>query len=598
MKTRIVTSMLCGLMLLAGAAQAVTTIDPSDPNILYTGRWSLASPSQPWCYWIGASIIANFEGTSIAATFSAGTVVTPDYLRIIVDDDPASSTKIPVGTGTATYTLASDLVHPVHKVEIIKETDVGDWVFYGFELDDGSSLSPPPARPPRKIEFYGDSNLAGYSLESEENESGQHLRGSYYGYAGIVSRMFNAEYHNISRSGARISDINGVYDRIAYGSATPVWDFNGFPADVVVVNLGANNVGRPENRIKTEYHDFLDDLRAVHPDAHIMLYNGWGWDYDEPANYTHEVIAERGDPNMSSAIFPWIFEQWHGCEYDHAGMAQVLADHLTSVMGWAQGPRDVMNGFGIYGDVANGSFEEAAPFDGYGWRYYTSPGVSRVYAPAGAFDGSYHLRLANGAASHQPIPADDGDVFVLTVWMRGAHDGDEVDITIDFRDQEMWTAPLQVATETKIVTSDWQQYSMTATAPTGTSNPVFHTRVTFKSAPGDTVDIDGVGMCSGAGAVGSESLRAAYRLSASPNPFNPSTSIQFRIPEAGSVLLTVYDVSGRRVVTLADGYHEGGESAATWNGRDKTGREVGPGIYFSRMAAGEFTATIKLVLLR
>ena len=67
-----------------------------------------------------------------------------------------------------------------------------------------------------------------------------------------------------------------------------------------------------------------------------MLYNAWGWSYDEPANYIHEVIAERDDPRMSSAIFPWIFEQWHGCEYDHAGMAQILADHLTS--SWA-GPR-------------------------------------------------------------------------------------------------------------------------------------------------------------------------------------------------------------------------------------------------------------------
>ena len=71
-------------------------------------------------------------------------------------------------------------------------------------------------------------------------------------------------------------------------------------------------------------------MRKSYPNAHIMLYNAWGWDYDEPANYIHEVIAARGDPNMSSAIFPWLFEQWHGCEYDHSGMAHVLADHL----GW------------------------------------------------------------------------------------------------------------------------------------------------------------------------------------------------------------------------------------------------------------------------
>ena len=310
--------------------------------------------------------------------------------------------------------------------------------------------------------------------------------------------MFDAEYHNVSRSGATISGINDRYDQISYYLETPTWDFADFPADVVVVGLGANDVGSPKTRIKLHYHAFLSDLRAVHPSAHIVLYNGWGWDYDEPANYTDEVIAERlaepDEDNMSYAIFPWIFEQWHGCEYDHAGMAQYLADHLAPIMGWTPGPRDVMNGYGMDGDVANGSFEEVAPFGGYSWRYYTDSGVSRVDSPAGAFDGAYYLSLSNGAASHQPIPANDGETFTVAAWMRGVNDGDQVDITMDFRDQEMWTTPLQTATETKTLTTDWHQYAMTATAPTGTPKPVFHHRVTFTAAGGDTVHIDAVAM--------------------------------------------------------------------------------------------------------
>ena len=596
--TRLFALMLCCLLLLAASARAVTTVDPTDTNILYTGRWNASTPSEPWCYWIGSSIIASFEGTSISAIAGAGSGAGPDYLRIIIDDDQAGLTKIPVGSTPSTYELASGLADTVHKIEIVKETDVGNWVFRGIELDDAKSLASPPARPPRKIEFYGDSNLAGYSLESEENESGGHLRGTYYGLAGIVSRMFEAEYTNVSRSGAKIADINGVYDRLAYLSPTPTWDFNLFPADVVVVNLGANNVGRPVNRIKSDYHDFLDNLRAVHPDAHIMLYNGWGWDYDEPADYTHEVIAERGDPDMSSAIFPWVFEQWHGCEYDHAGMAQILADHLTAVMGWAQGPRDVMNGYGMNGDVANGGFEEEAPFGGYGWRYLNDEGVDRIHDPAGAHEGSYYLRLSNGAVSHQPIPAEDGNTFTLSVWMRGGQAGNQVDITMDFRDQEMWTSPLQTETETKTLTADWQQYSMAATAPTGTANPVFHSRVTFTAAAGDIVDVDGVVMSSGAGVGDSESALGAYRLSAHPNPFKPSTKISFRIPEAGHVALDVYDVSGRQVTTLADGYSQSGEFVATWDGRDTAGREVRPGIYFVRVVAGGHTASRKIVRLR
>jgi hypothetical protein len=73
---------------------------------------------------------------------------------------------------------------------------------------------------------------------------------------------------------------------------------------------------------------------------------------------------------MSWAVFPWVFAQYHGCEYDHGGMAMVLAEHIETVMGWTASPQDVMSGFGVEGDVANGSFEEVAPFGAWGWRYY------------------------------------------------------------------------------------------------------------------------------------------------------------------------------------------------------------------------------------
>jgi lysophospholipase L1-like esterase len=494
MSLGLATWILCTALLPVGTALPASAVDPSDPDILYTGRWADTNPSQPWSYWIGSSIIARFEGTSITATFSAGYSSDLDYLRVIIDDDVSNSVKIAVGTSPASYSLASGLADTVHRIEIIKETDTGDWLFSGFQLDPGRSLAPLPPRPARRIEFYGDSNLAGYSLESERNESGRQLRGTYFGFAGIASRILDAEYQNVSRSGATISGIHDRFDQISYWSATPTWNFAAFPADAVVVNLGANDVGRPKVQIKQDYHAFLDDLRAVHPAAHILLYNGWGWDYDEPANYIHEVIAERGDPQMSSATFPWLFEQWHGCEYDHAGMAQLLADHLTALLGWPAAPRDVMSGFGTDGDVANGSFEETAPFGGYGWRYRTAPGVSRITSPAEAFDGDRFLRLTSGAATHQPLPAQENEVFTVTAWIRGGALGDEVAITLDFRDQEMWTPPLQTTTETMTLSPAWQRYSMRAIAPAGTTNPVYHARLTFTAVAGATVDLDRVEM--------------------------------------------------------------------------------------------------------
>jgi len=93
-----------------------------------------------------------------------------------------------------------------------------------------------------------------------------------------------------------------------------------------------------------------------------------------------------------------------------------------------------------------------------------------------------------------------------------------------------------------------------------------------------------------------------YRLHQNhPNPFNPSTTIRYEIPEGeGSewVTLTVYDVEGRRVKDLDRGYRPGGVHAAEWDGRDEAGRAVSSGVYFYVLRAGSETLTRKMALLR
>jgi hypothetical protein len=79
--------------------------------------------------------------------------------------------------------------------------------------------------------------------------------------------------------------------------------------------------------------------------------------------------------------------------------------------------------------------------------------------------------------------------------MRGANDGDQVDISIDFRNQDQGAepdTPMQAETRTVTLSSQWQQYSMTSTAPTDAPHPVYSNRVTFRAAAGDTVYIDDV----------------------------------------------------------------------------------------------------------
>ena len=82
-------------------------------------------------------------------------------------------------------------------------------------------------------------------------------------------------------------------------------------------------------------------------------------------------------------------------------------------------------------------------------------------------------------------------------------------------------------------------------------------------------------------------------FSTSPNPFNATTTISFGLPEATRVNLTIFDLSGRAVVTLADGWREAGNHEVTFDGS-----RLASGVYLARLEAGEFNQTIKMVLVK
>jgi flagellar hook capping protein FlgD len=83
-----------------------------------------------------------------------------------------------------------------------------------------------------------------------------------------------------------------------------------------------------------------------------------------------------------------------------------------------------------------------------------------------------------------------------------------------------------------------------------------------------------------------------------PNPFNPTTLIRYELPEAEHVTLAVYDANGTLVRTLVDEVRPIGKNEITWDGRSDTGNAVGSGVYFYRIAAGSFSQSRKMVLLK
>ena len=76
-----------------------------------------------------------------------------------------------------------------------------------------------------------------------------------------------------------------------------------------------------------------------------------------------------------------------------------------------------------------------------------------------------------------------------------------------------------------------------------------------------------------------------------PNPFNPETTIGYYLEKSTIVALKIYDISGREIETLVDGFHYAGEHIITWYAEKFTS-----GIYICRLQAGAFSESRKLIL--
>ncbi|MCB0312540.1 MAG: T9SS type A sorting domain-containing protein, partial [Calditrichaeota bacterium] len=68
-----------------------------------------------------------------------------------------------------------------------------------------------------------------------------------------------------------------------------------------------------------------------------------------------------------------------------------------------------------------------------------------------------------------------------------------------------------------------------------------------------------------------------------PNPFNPSTTIPFRLPRAGNVELTIFNQLGETARILLQGPKTAGTHQVTWDGKDAAGRIQASGIYFYQL---------------
>ena len=149
----------------------------------------------------------------------------------------------------------------------------------------------------------------------------------------------------------------------------------------------------------------------------------------------------------------------------------------------------------------------------------------------------------------------------------------------------------------------WTQYSLDVEVPTGVGVKALETRLHIYSTFVGTVYFDDltVQKVSGPTEVGGDvnGIPKIFGLSNNyPNPFNPSTEIQFSVPTESKISLIVYNLLGQQVRTLAHGSFAAGRYTVTWDGRGENGAALASGVYFARLENGSMAVVSRMLMMK
>jgi len=243
--------------------------------------------------------------------------------------------------------------------------------------------------------------------------------------------------------------------------------------------------------------------------------------------------------------------------------------------------------------------------------------AAKRVAFAGA--GTVAMSMAPGIAVDlkQLAGVGEGDVVRLTVWLKGANlvpdsaamypgtwsvgftplwfakggnnDGYDVIQSSDFT----WQFPA-------VTSFDWTPYTLDVTVPAGAK--VLEVRTHVYARFTGTIywdDITSEVIGSTTAVKGGKDVPVSYELSENyPNPFNPTTTLQFAIPEAGQASIVIYNLLGQKVRTLTNEYRAAGRYQITWDGMDDAGRQAGSGVYLYRLQSNQTSIVKKMVLVK
>lgn len=275
-------------------------ISPSDPLIQYTGRTDRSEPGKVLFTWVYSSFRFILKGKEAKLLLEGLRGYWQNIVGLIVN---GAELRFPLPDGQQEVDLSPFLIDEINDVLVYKRQDACNYfAFRGIQTS--GMLLPPPERPQRRIEVYGDSVSAGELCEAmhlagkcdPENHEGVYSN-SWYSYAAQTARALNAELNNISQGGIALKNGTGwfygpdyiglesCWDKCAYNPyIAPVtdWDFSVWIPQLVIVAIGQNDA-HPEDLMKQDpqsekalnwvkdYSSFIEKLREKYPKAEIIL---------------------------------------------------------------------------------------------------------------------------------------------------------------------------------------------------------------------------------------------------------------------------------------------------------------------------------------
>ena len=329
-------------------------VKASDRQIQYVGRVSWRKADVASFNFPGTEIRARFSGTSLKMVCRPMT----GYFMAVIDGCKAFKVGFNAPKDSD-VTVAAALAPGEHTVRLQYAIEGYERhpEFKGFILDAGCSLLTPEPLPALKLEFIGNSITCGYGVENPvasgpfEDETENH----WYTYANIVTDSLHAIHTSISRSGI---GVYRNYDGPREGSAEPMptqypytlfndhserWDFSRYTPDIVLINLGTNDLSTNNydiHRYEQAYRSFLKTVRSYYPQARIILLSGPM--LGEKDNNAEKTVLDRiakdfrkkGDKQIERFDFTpqdgslGYGASWHPSKRQHQKMAAELLSFL------------------------------------------------------------------------------------------------------------------------------------------------------------------------------------------------------------------------------------------------------------------------------